>query len=64
MDGGELMQLKPRPQAVISDIATLAGFVLVTAGLHQVYSPLAWMFCGVALLAGGIARSPTDGTNS
>lgn len=35
-----------------------AGFVLVTAGLHQMYEPVAFVFAGVALvfIAQGLER--------
>lgn len=36
------------------DLACLTGVVLVGIGLGQIYGPLAWVFAGLVLSAGGV----------
>lgn len=42
----------------VRDIAGLAGVGLISAGLAQVYSPLAWISAGIFLLVFAIKAGP------
>lgn len=38
------------------DMCAFGGLALVARGLHEVYSPAAWIVCGIALFWLGVKR--------